>query len=342
MLNKTVPIMNQIYLADSPAIPGLIYRRFEGESDYPKMVAVLAGCKEFDQIERAETLEDIQFSYSHLVNSDPFQDMVFAEYHSQVLGYNRVNWRRETDGNHIYQHFGFLIPAWRRKGIGLAMMREAERRIREIASSHPDYEKKYFESFVADTEVGAEALLKSERYVPIRHEFSMVRPDLENIPDCPLPGGLEIRPVREQDLVAVRDASAEAFRDHWGYSEDMEPTIQQLKDDPNYDPTLWRVAWDGDQVAGMVLGFVNHKENVAYQRKRGYTENICTRKPWRRKGLAHALIAESLRELKRRGYLEAALGVDSENLSGALGIYESMGFQVVKRFSFYRKPLINN
>jgi ribosomal protein S18 acetylase RimI-like enzyme len=109
--------------------------------------------------------------------------------------------------------------------------------------------------------------------------------------------------------------------------------------DPDFDPSLWRVAWQGDQVAGMVLSFIDKDENEIYGHKRGYTENICVRRPWRRQGLAKALIALSLIALKERGMTEAGLGVDAENISGALHLYESMGYRVVKTSTIYRKPI---
>ena len=99
-----------------------------------------------------------------------------------------------------------------------------------------------------------------------------------------MPEGLEVRPVQMEDLQAIRAASLEAFRDHWGFSEENEPTVEQMVEDPNFDPSLWRVAWDGDQVAGMVLSFIDARENESYNRLRGWTENICVRRPWRRRG----------------------------------------------------------
>ena len=89
----------------------------------------------------------------------------------------------------------------------------------------------------------------------------------------------------------------------------------------------------------MVLNFVNHEENQEYDRKRGYTESICVRRPWRRRGLAKALIARSFKVIKDLGMTEAALGVDTENPNGALQLYKSMGFQVAKQHTTYRKPL---
>lgn len=99
------------------------------------------------------------------------------------------------------------------------------------------------------------------------------------------------------------------------------------------------MAWEGDEVVGMVLNFIDTKENLAFGRKRGYTENIAVRRPWRRRGIARALIATSLRMLKERGMEEAALGVDTQNLSGALRLYESLGYQPVKQFITYRKGM---
>jgi ribosomal protein S18 acetylase RimI-like enzyme len=89
----------------------------------------------------------------------------------------------------------------------------------------------------------------------------------------------------------------------------------------------------------MVLNYIDAAENLAFQRKRGYTENIAVRRAWRRRGIARALIATSLRILKERGMEEAALGVDTQNPSGALQLYESLGYRIVKQYLTYRKKM---
>jgi ribosomal protein S18 acetylase RimI-like enzyme len=63
------------------------------------------------------------------------------------------------------------------------------------------------------------------------------------------------------------------------------------------------------------------------------------RRPWRRRGLARALLVRSFAVLKKRGMAEAALGVDTNNPNGALRLYESVGFRSVKRYATYRKSL---
>ena len=167
----------------------------------------------------------------------------------------------------------------------------------------------------------------------------MVRPDLENIPDAPLPEGLEVRPVKPEHLHSIWEAENEAFRDHWGYSEPVEGDYERWLNEPLFQPETWQVAWDGDQVAGMVRGFIDEAQNKRYNRKRGYTENITTRRPWRRRGLAHALIALSMRQQKGLGMTDTALSVDGLNPSGALQLYESMGFRVIRKEIGFSKPL---
>jgi GNAT superfamily N-acetyltransferase len=288
-------------------------------------------------------VEDIANAYSHLTNCDPYLDMIFAEVRGEVIGYSRGWWQEEPNGGpYLYTFVGFLVPEWRRKGIGRVMLQCMEARLGTIAAAHPGGRQKLLQGFVSETEAGLAVLLEQEGYKPIRYFHQMVRPTLEDIPDFPLPEGLEVRAALPEHYRAIWEAGAEAFRDHWGYVQPTEEEYQGwLNNTSFFQPYLWQVAWDvaSDQVAGQVGTFINHGENEKYNRKRGYTENISVRRPWRRKGLARALIVRSLHAQKEAGMTESALGVDSENLSGATRVYEDCGFRVVKRSSIYRKPI---
>ena len=320
---------------------GVVFRGFRGKVDYPAMAAVIAGSKEADGLEWATSVEDIERNYRHLVNSDPETDMLFVEVDGEVVGYGRVWWQEEVTGKRVYMHFAHLLPEWRGLGIRRAMVEHSEKRIREIAADQPPGGLDVFSAFAADSETHWESLLQEMGYEGVRYGYSMVRPDLAHLPDLPLPPGLEVRPVKPEHVVLVWAAAQEAFRDHWGYSED-EWSFEHLRswqESPTYDPSLWQIAWDGDEVAGMVQNFIDRAENEEYGRQRGYTEGICVRRPWRRQGLAKALIARSFHLLKGLGMTEAALGVDAQNPNGALQLYKSMGFQIDKRHTTYQKPL---
>ncbi|MGZ9224277.1 MAG: GNAT family N-acetyltransferase [Anaerolineales bacterium] len=338
-----------IQLPDTPGIHGLRFRHFRGGDDFNHMAAITRVSAETDNTERADTPEELANFFAHLTNCNPYTDMIFAEVdpgdgrEPEVIGYSCGTWRMEGSGERRYMFFGRILPLWRRKGIGHAMLRWMEGRLREIAAGHPTEVEKYFLSFVAQGEIGLAAMLEKTGYQPVRYWFEMVRPDLENIPNYSLPEGLEVRQVLPEHYRAIWEADIEAFRDHWGFTEPGEQDYQAwLVDKTIFQPELWQVAWDiaSNQVAGQVRTFIDHEQNKLYDRQRGWTEFISVRRPFRRRGLARALIARSLRVQKQAGMIESALGVDGENLSGATKVYEDSGFRVVKRNTIYRKPLI--
>jgi ribosomal protein S18 acetylase RimI-like enzyme len=131
---------------------------------------------------------------------------------------------------------------------------------------------------------------------------------------------------------------AEAFRDHWGEAEWVEEDWQRWAADPdNEDPRLWRVGWDGDQVAGVIATTVPAEENERYGRSRVYVASVSVRRPWRRRGLARALLASSLVAAREAGYTSASLGVDTNSPTGATDLYRSLGFEPEKTFIAWRK-----
>ena len=95
-------------------------------------------------------------------------------------------------------------------------------------------------------------------------------------------------------------------------------------------PSLWLVAWDGDQVAGAAI-------NVIHGGAWGETDDLFVRRPWRRRGLGRALLVGSLRLFRARGLTTAGLGVDTENVTGALRLYESVGYRPYQRWASFRK-----
>ena len=331
-------------LAGAPAIPGLRFRRYQGAADLPKMLEVSIGSKAADSLEEADTLEGLTVRYEHLNHCDPRRDILMVEAAGQLVGFGRTYWQTEVSGD-VWRHnlVAWLLPAWRRRGVGRAMLHWLERRSSAISAelAPPRTAARFFQIGCAETEVGKAALIEREGYQPVRYSYVMVRPNLDDIPDAPMPPGLEVRPVQTEQVRAIWEADLEAFADHWGEEVHTEADYERWLNIAEFQPEIWKVAWDTgtNEMAGMVLGFINHEQNARYQRRRGWTENISVRRPWRRRGLAHALIAESLRELKGRGMLEAALGVDTENVSGALRVYESMGFRPVRRDSLWRKSM---
>jgi mycothiol synthase len=242
-------------------------------------------------------------------------------------------------GDEVHTHRGYVVPAWRGRGLGSALLAGMVRRAEETKPAAGRPSARWLQSYFSEGERQAHALLVHHGYTPVRYGFKMARDLNDPIPDPALPDGLEIRAAQPDHFRAIWEAEREAFQDHWGYSPWPEESYQRFLAFPHYDPTLWRVAWDGAQVAGSVLSYINADENERLARRRGYTEDISVRRPWRRRGLASALIAASLHALKDQGMTEAALEVDSENPTGALRVYERLGYTTTFRRTLYRKPL---
>ncbi len=325
----------------APQIPGLSFRHYRGEVDLPGMVKLNNLAYLADQTGELETLDQLAHHYAHLKNCDPKRDVILGELDGELIVYSRVYWIEEEDGTIVYRLFGRVHPEWRRKGLGSALLPYNENRLREIANAngHNGNQHQVFESHSGNTIPGNNALLEKFGYEVVRYFFDMTRSINTPIPPSPLPNGLEVRPFQDAQNRSIWEAMDEAFRDHWGYVEGTEDDYQRFLDNPDRKTHLWKVAWEGDQVAGMVLNNNYAHEDKQFNRKRGWTDPICVRRPWRRRGLAKALIAQSIQMFREMGFDDTALGVDTNNPNGALKLYESMGYQTDKTWTSYRKPL---
>lgn len=323
----------------APAIPGLAFRRFRGPADYPLMVAILDACNAADGLDYINTVEEVAWVFGRLWNCDPERDMLFAEVEGETVAFGRVWWVEEGTGERLYKLLGFVRPDWRRRGLGAAMLAYHERRLRAIAREHPAAIQKFYRVWATDTETGALALFAAAGYEPVRHFFLMTRPIELPLPVAPLPAGLAVRPVEPGHHRAIWEAMWEARRDHWGYVEQGEEDYAQWTRGRLFAPGLWKVAWDGEQVAGMVLNRLDEVQNEQYGRRRGHTQDVFVRRPWRRRGLARSLLVQSVEMFREMGMEETALGVDTQNPSGALRLYESVGYRAVKRTSFFNKEM---
>lgn len=315
---------------------GLTLRRLDAPADYPRMNEIANAARMADGNGFYTTVEQLQRYYERMENCDLARDLFLVELDGRLVGYIRVGWRDEP-GTRVYEPIVFLDPEVATEPAYEAAFDVAERRIGEIVAGHPPGPK------VARLSASGgkrEALLTRRGYTPVRVFYRMVRPTLDDLPNAPMPAGLEIRDVRPEDMERIYQAEIEAFRDHWGFSEHGEPERDAFFNDPvESDTSLWRVAWEGDEVAGMVRSYIHAEQNERLGIKRGWVEHISVRRPWRRRGLARALIAASFPLLRARGMTEGALGVDSENESGAVRLYERCGFEVVGRTTDYSRTL---
>lgn len=332
--------MIDVAIAGTEPVPDLRFRHYGGEDDLPGMLRVYSAAHEADGIDEVISLEQLRLNYSTLVNCDPDRDLTIAEVDGELVAYARVFWHDLVEGGRSYENFGFVHPHWRRKGIGGALHRRNEARLREIAAAHADVSPKWFGAEGPDADAGNTALLAGDGYTPARYFYEMVAPTLDGIEPLPMPEGIELRPVTRDQYRTIWLGAEEAFRDHWGQAEQVEADWERFVADPdNEDPALWRIGWVGDEVAGVVITTVPAEENELHGLARVYVASVAVRRPWRRRGLARALMTSSLVAAREAGFTSGSLGVDTDSPTGATALYESLGFVPDKTFTAYRKPL---
>lgn len=156
-----------------------------------------------------------------------------------------------------------------------------------------------------------------------------------------LPTGLTLRMYNpEKDLEAVYRAVDDSFRDHYGHVDaPFEEGLTRFKhfmtNYEGFDPSLWFIAMDGDQIAGICLC-----RNQAYDNPEvGYINTLGVLRPWRKRGIGLALLSQAFSEFYRRGKRMAGLGVDAESLTGALRLYENAGMHVHQAFERFEKEI---
>jgi len=311
-------------LPAAPAIPGLAFRLFQGEADFSAIEAVR---KNVQAVDGDTWLPGPDIDPDPVCN--PLRDCLIAEVNGQVIGYTWLVWWSEP-AVELFLHLGGLVPEWRCKGIGRALLRWQEQRLRQIAQQRPTEKPCVFGGNADETQPGNRALLLSEGYTVA---FTMVwmtcQLPTEPIQLAPLPAGLEIRAVSREQLPAIYAANVEAFAENHDPLESYETWLNDLGG-PDPDTSLWVVAWDGDQIAGHVIS-TSDEEGA-------HTPWVGIQRPWRRRGLGKALMTRMLQRCQERDVQQADIGARAENPGKAVHLYESVGYQVVKRTPRYRKP----
>jgi mycothiol synthase len=219
-----------------------------------------------------------------------------------------------TRGGH-FNGWASVAPEFAGHGLGTALIRLAEERTRELGGS-----RLHLGSFAQNTV--ASDLFDDLGYSVVRHHYRMVI-ELQERPPLPVwPSGVTPKPFDLAEARAVHAALQEALTDDWSHTPTTYEEWRRIRlESPDFDPTLWTVAWDRDEVAGVIRGDPRRWGG-------GWIGVLGVRRPWRRRGLGLALLRRSFAEFYDRGERRVGLGVDAQNRSGATRLYERAGMHV--------------
>ncbi|MCU0485105.1 MAG: GNAT family N-acetyltransferase [Anaerolineales bacterium] len=242
-----------------------------------------------------------------------------------LVGYEGFWTEEAPQGN--FHLWGRVHPAHLGRGLASYLLEWVEWRAQDYLHLVPSGKRAVLVSSVPEISPAAKQVLLDHGYQVVRHYLRMVTAFSEPPAPPAWPAGIQVRTyqVGPDDLPTMR-LMREAFRDHWGHTEVDEATAlegwrKMRLEDPEFDPSLYFLAMDGEQIVGasLCIGRTNDDQEM------GYVQTLGVLRPWRQRGLGEALLRHSFQEFYRRGRVRAGLTVDAENLTNAVRLYEKAG-----------------
>jgi len=318
-------------------------RPFDPACDWPAAAELISACHLHDGVDWLPTAELLAHEWGPNPGFEPRRDVrVVAEGGDRFVAMATTDWRTREP-----RFVGHIMELWvrpdrRRQGLGTTLLEWVEGHALSLARAGEagPADWPHVLGGWGDTQVAGHAELAARHgYAVHRHGYEMVRAVADPVGEHPLPTGLEVRPVEPAQYRAIWAADVEAFRDHPEPANRTDEDFERWFSAPYLDTSLYQIAWDGDEVAGSVLTSINAEENQRLGVSRAWLDHVSVRRPYRGRGLAASLIASTLGILRERGIEQAALGVDAQNPTGALRLYEKLGFRRHREGVGYRKAM---
>ena len=322
------------------SLPDLHFRPTRGPADAEALLAVQRGRETHDGIDPLSTTESLATRKLILEGltaaANGREDRYcMVEAGDDVIGYGRVIDWTEADGMRVFLHVGWVLPEWRGRGVGTALLRRLEGRIRELAAEGTGPWE--YAANATSTDPDSTRLLLDNGYRP---GYTVLEMGLDwavfeaSLARTAWPAGFELRPALPEQAQVIARSVQEAYAGEYPadrYHEEMDVTAYAAElTQPPIDLSLLQVAWSGDEVAGQVIPLIEKGRAEIYE--------VSVRPAYRRRGLARALLTRALLDLRARGVAVVRLHTVAEFQTRARDLYEALGFRVLKEFPRYRKP----
>ena len=237
----------------------------------------------------------------------------------RIVGYEEFEHRQ---AHAYFNGDGYVHPDFRGRGIGSAMLFALDERAgREMRLAEPDL-RVYLRAGTSGHDAHARSMFEEAGYRVVRYHWIMQIDMTEAPRQKPFPEGIELRPFeKETQAYLVFQAEDESFQDHWGHVPGHFENWKMRKlEREAFDPALWHIAWDGDQIAGF--------SQTRFRNGIGWIGTLSVRRPWRQRGLGEVLLLHSFNEFHKRGMMRIGLNVDASNPTGATRLYQKVGMHV--------------
>lgn len=309
-------------------------RPYTPERDLQTVCELLNLCSNLDDLNDTYTLESLRLEFDHPQMDKELDLRVWEGSDERLLGFGQC-WILEAEHNTLDTFLYFRVHPDARNselpheivewGTQRAQTEAAKRGMSlQLASNAREHEK------------FSQEVLEQHDFKVVRYYFHMARDLNEPIPEPQFPAGFVLRHTEgEAEAEQWVEVFNQSFIDHWNHHPAKVEDHKHWLKDPEYraEDDLVAIAPDGTW-AGFCFCRVEFEKNQLEGKSEGWIETLGTRRGFRKIGLGRALLVAGLRRLKANGLDTALLGVDAENPSGALKLYEDTGF--VKRYASIR------
>ena len=271
------------------------------------------------------------------VHTDPARDVIVAEHEGALVAYGYVMLLTGSDRHRCYL-WGGVHPNARHRGLGTQLLADltsmGQRRLDELADGIPALLHAY--APVDDTVLTK--LFEHNAWTIVRY-FDDLHRATAPIPDTPSPDGITIVPWDDARSAELRDVKNAAFADHWGSQPSTEQEWQQLTHGGAARVDLSTMALDDDQrIVGLCLAHRHASDDEVLDARYAWIDKVATLPTHRGRGIAAAMICATMHSMANDGIERVALGVDSENPTGAHRLYANLGFTPWTRYATWELP----
>ena len=321
-----------------PSLDGYSWRPAKLE-DAAAIHTLLVDIEAVDQRGWTDTMEDRQRDFEDPATNYPTDTWLAFTDGGSLAALGWIFAPQVGDQEYVAFLWLEVHPSHRGRGLESYVLNWLEARSRQILATRSDHLPHILRSHTPDFLSDRIALLEQHGFVQARSFYRMQRDLSQPIPEAALAPGIHLLNWTPELDAATLHAVNEAFADHWGFIPvDEESWKLWITSNSVFRPELTYLALTEDgELVGFSVNEVREEENAALGIRQGWIHELGVCRAWRKQGIATALICISMQAFKRAGLDYAGLGVDSENLTGALRIYERLGFYVVKRFLTYTK-----
>ncbi len=307
--------------------------------DVPALYQMLLAVDQAENRDMLLTLQDMATQFDDPWSNAETDSMAAFTADGQIAAWARVFLNPQPLDECRAFLWGEVHPAHRGNGLADFIFDWMEARGRARLNEMPPHLPRVVRSSVQAGLQERITLLEGRAFRPVRFFYRMRRDLGQPIPDECAPGGITLRAFSPELGAGARQALNESFADHWSFESVSEEDWQMFfMSRSDFRADLSFIAMDGDKVAGICLNVVNRETNERQGTRVGWIQDLGVRRAWRKRGVASALLCASMRAFQADGLDTAMLGVDTENLTGALKLYERLGFCPVKRLISFEKP----